>query len=91
MADRVDAAMHAVQRTAAQAVLDGAAPEARVDELSPGDDAVLPSGMTRDDGVRVGLGAFCMHHMHKAPRLRSSPPNGALFRGPGRFLHAPHA
>jgi hypothetical protein len=64
MADGEDAAVDAVQPADTEPMLDRAASEAGVDELSTGDDAVLARGERRDDRVCVRRVELCTHHMH---------------------------
>jgi hypothetical protein len=86
MPDRVHPSVHDVQPAALHTVVDGATPEPERQELPPRDDAVLPRGQPRDDGVdRSRLrftpydGVKCRVDPHPAERATRAVPRGARF------------
>jgi len=79
MADGKHTAVHAMQPAGADAMLDRAAAEAGVDELTPADDAVLSCGEHGDVCVRTERVGLFIHHMNESTAGRSSPPRDDRF------------
>jgi hypothetical protein len=65
MADGEHPAVHAMKPAVADAVIDGAAAEAGIEQLAPAHHAMLVSGEHGDLGVRPRLVGLFIHHMNK--------------------------
>jgi hypothetical protein len=59
--DSENRAMNTVKTSGAQPARSALAVNARAFELLERDHTMLPSGDPGDDGVRVDVGAFCIH------------------------------
>jgi hypothetical protein len=58
---RKDTAMNAVEASALKTSAPSLAVDARLLELTEGDDAVLPGRDSRNHNIRVGVADFCIH------------------------------
>jgi hypothetical protein len=79
MSDCVHAPVHAVKATSPQTLPYRSVRESPLAQLADRHDTVLPSGHSRDAGVR---GDFSVHIPNKAPRHHDSPPFGGQTRRP---------